>query len=281
MTEIHQIEAAVVAEITQDTRRYDQIRNVGVVDVHVDVLRNGESITIASHERYAGEPWRSRGTSTVTDAASLVKLLAMPAHSGSVLFADENSGRLTAVVNYLGGWRDHRIALQLTTSEQFARWMQASGKFYRQSEFAELVEDGLADIVEPDSADMLEIAQSFQATTSVQFESGTRLTSGAVRFRYHEDVDAKAGRAGEMDVPSSFTLRVPVWRGGAVVEFQANLRYRISREGLALGIKIPGLDEVLRLAFEATVIDVERQLDEDDEHTLVYGPAPAAVDPLP
>lgn len=276
----HQTEAAAVAEIARESERFGREIYIGNGKIHANVLRADEKLLVASHERYEEAPTRARGEAHVGDAASFTTLLAIDEHTGSLIFADEKRAQLTAVVNF-HGWRDHRITLQLSQSEQFMRWTRASGQFYSQVDFAELIEDGLAEIVNPDSADMLELAQTFQATKSLQFESGTRIASGAVRFRYLEEIDAKAGRAGELDVPSMFVLRLPVWRGGALVEFPASLRYRISREGLKLGFKIAGLDDILRVAFEAAVASVREQLDDADEHTLVYGPAPEVIQALP
>lgn len=277
MTE-YETEADAVAEIARESKRFGQIREPG--ELRADITRDGERVVAYSHEQYADEPNRPRGSAFVRDAASFTTLLAMSEHSGSVIFADEKRARLDAVINF-HDWRDHRIGLTLEPSEQFTRWTRASGQFYSQTDFAELIEDGLAEIVSPDAADMLELAQTFQATKSLQFESGTRIASGAVRFRYLEEIDAKAGRAGELDVPSTFVLRLPVWRGGALVEFQASLRYRIGREGLRLGWKIAGLDDILRIAFESAVASVREQLDDAAEHTLVYGPAPEAIQALP
>lgn len=276
----HQTEAAAVADIAQETGRFGHEIYADGSRLHVNILRDNEHLDVCSHEQYGDEPNRPRGTSQVDHVASFTTLLGMSQHAGSVIFADERCARLTAVVNF-HGWRDHRITLQLSRSEQFARWAKASGQFFSQTDFAEIIEDGLAEIISPDAADMLELAQTFQATKSLEFESGTRIASGAVRFRYLEQVDAKAGRAGELDVPSMFVLRLPVWRGGELVEFPASLRYRISREGLRLGFKIAGLDDILRVAFEAAVANVREQLDDADEHTLVHGPAPEAIQALP
>lgn len=272
-------EAAAVAEIARDARRF--ANEVEPVDgrVHINIVRHDEGLDVRSHEKYSEIPHRPRGTSRVTDIDSFVRLLDRPDHEASIIFADEDTANLTAVLNF-HGWRDHRIELQLAKSDQLRRWAQRDGQLYKQSDFAELIEDGLADITDPSAADMLELAQTFHATKSVEFESGTRIASGAVRFQYREEVDAKAGRGGELSVPSQFVLAIPVYRGGQRIEVRANLRYRIGRDGLQLGYKIVALDDIVRESFALVVNQVTERLDVS-EHEVVVGPAPAAIQPLP
>ncbi|MFE2998703.1 DUF2303 family protein [Nocardia sp. NPDC059246] len=276
---IDRTETDAAAEIALDSMRFNQDWHPNGSKVHVNILRDGERVAAISHEKHAFEPYRARGESTVSDVASFATLLGMAEHHGSVIFANEGAARLTAVVNF-HGWRDHRVALQLTPSEQLRRWTQTSGKLLKQGEFIEFIEDNYADITDPTAADMLELAQSFQATRELEFDARIQRTSGAVRFRYHEDVQAKAGASGEIEVPETFVLGLPIWRGGQKIELSAALRYRIGREGLQLGFKVLALDEVVRDAFASAVTVVAEQLDADHGHTIVYGPAPDQVTAL-
>lgn len=272
-------EAAAIGEIAREAQRFNV--RVEPVDgfVHTNVLADTEHLDVRSHERYSELPHRPRGESVVTDVESFARMLARPMHEQSVVFANESAGSLTAVLNF-DGWRDHVVKLALKRSDAMERWITRDGALYSQEQFAEIIEDGLADIIEPDAADMLELAQTFQATKSVQFESGTRIASGAVRFQYAETIDAKAGRGGELQVPSSFVLGIPIYRGGARIQVRANLRYRIGRGGLQLGFKIVALDDILRGAFEAVVGSVADAVD-TDAHQIVLGVAPSPINPMP
>ncbi|MBF6459830.1 DUF2303 family protein [Nocardia puris] len=278
MIDDYQTENAVAAELARESARFGTIRTPEGTDVHVNVLRQDERVLVESLEKFADFPRRDRGTSVVRDVASFAALLGLPGGPEAVIFADEARGTVTAILNY-SGWRDHRITLELHQSEQLARWLAHNGRLVSQEAFVELIEDSVGDIVNPTAADMLEIAQSFEATKGVQFESGRRSQSGAVRFRYTEQIDARAGQAGDLEVPEQFTLHLPVWRGGNLVEVRASLRYRIGREGLRLGFKITSLDDLLRVAFDDIVRHVGSAIGE--QHTVVRGPAPAAIDPLP
>lgn len=273
-------EAATVAELAHESERYGQTIVPDSIDIHVDILERDQRPHVASHELYLDEPRRARGISQVYDVASFVTLLGMPDHLSSIIFATEHTARLTSIVNY-HGWRDHRVVLQLEISEQWARWSANNEKLMGQTDFAELIEDGLADIVEPDSADMLELAQTFEATKSVDFQSGSRLKSGAVSLRWVETIDAKAGRSGDIEVPRQFVLMLPIWRGGEPITLRANLRYRIGKDGLRLGYKLINLDDILRAAFLGTVSHLTTQLDPSWGHLIVFGSAPEEIRALP
>jgi uncharacterized protein YfdQ (DUF2303 family) len=273
-------EAAVVADAVRESERFGASYLPDSNDVHINVLRSDEHLHVASHERYDNAPRRARGVTSVTDVASFVALLEMPEHQGSVIFADESWNCLTAIVNY-HGWRDHQIMLKLKLSEQFARWSNRNGHLVSQTEFAELIEESLADIAEPPAADMLELAQSFRATKNVDFEAGKRLSSGEVKFRYIERIETSAGSGGEMKVPEQFTLHLPVWRGGATIALKASLRHRIGKDGLLLGFKISQLHEVMSAAFDDVVASLEKALPADaNTYTIVCGHAPGSVEPL-
>lgn len=274
-------EAESIAEIARESERFAQTAEPDTGLVHVSITRDGERVVSTSYEQFSSEPHRYRGTTTVTEVESFTTLLAMDSHRRAVIFADEDRANLTAVINYDGGWRDHRLVLQLRKSEQFQAWAKRSGEFYSQTVFAEFIEDAAADILEPSAADMLELAQTFHATKAVQFESSTRLQSGAVAFRFHEQIDAKAGTAGQFEIPETFRLGLPIWRGGPRIEMFAKLRYRIDRSALLLGFKLVSLDDTVRASFAKAAEDVKAALNADHGHTVVFGPAPTEIAPLP
>lgn len=281
MTDLsYDTEAAVITELAREAQRFNTTYVPDTNSVHVNVLRTGEHLQVNALERYDRAPRRPRANTAVGDVGSFAALMSMAQHQGSVMFADLDRARISAVINF-HGWCDHRIVLELSPSEQFRRWSAYNGVLMAQAEFAELIEDSIADIVAPPAADLLELAQSFQAIKNVEFESGKRLASGAVRFRYIETVDARAGTAGDLTVPETFTLHLPVWRGGAVVAVTAKLRYSIARTGLQLGFKILHLEDVLSAAFGDVVRSIGEVLPaEDNSYTIVRGRPPLSIDPL-
>ncbi|HEY6012670.1 MAG TPA: DUF2303 family protein, partial [Candidatus Limnocylindrales bacterium] len=124
------------------------------------------------------------GTTVVRDESAIVTLAERWGHPQSVLvYADAVSRKVTAVLDddpgggqY--GWRDRRVQLDLVHTPEWVRWAAIDGKLLSQVDFAEHVEACLEDIRSPSAADMLEIAQTLEATVDVTFRSGVRLRDG-------------------------------------------------------------------------------------------------------
>lgn len=252
------------------------------------VTRDDESWQAVSLEQYLPSPRRDRGDTVLDDPLDFAaELVRRGDPTVTTVFVDRKRYRVTAVLNDLDGehggidWRDYRLTLQLALSPEWQKWTQLDGKLLTQVSFAELIEDGLSQIVSPPAADMLEVAQSFEAKRSADFESGTRLSSGDVSFRYTETTQAKAGQKGDLEVPAAFVLRLPVFEGGALVELKARLRYRISNTGLQIGYKLDRPDELQRAAVEAVAQDVTAALAEHEgDWRVVAGAAPAELRPI-
>ena len=210
-------------------------------------------------------PDRKRGTVTLTTAGGLIDYLAKHGLPETELWADIDNDRVVAVINAHGpasgdpddegtaGWGDHRAVLQLTTTQDWRDWTGYSGKLLSQTDFAEFVEQHLPNIVAPTAADMLELAQTIKGASKVTFESTKRLTGGQVALEWREDVDAKAGRKGDIKIPDVIELALQVYEGGPAYRMAARFRYRIERGQLALGYVLERAGDVKRDAFAASI----------------------------
>jgi uncharacterized protein YfdQ (DUF2303 family) len=156
------------------------------------------------------------------------------------------------------GWGDHRATLTLRRTPAWQAWTAASGKLLGQAEFAELLEDRAGDVVTPDHATLLEVAQSIEGTKDVAFKSGARDDNGEIRFRYEETISAKAGQAGDLVIPSRIELALSPYEGQDPFKVPARFRYRITGAGgVQLGIVLDRPEDVLRSAFSAVAVEIE------------------------
>jgi uncharacterized protein YfdQ (DUF2303 family) len=177
--------------------------------------------------------------------------------SGGTFLATINAGTQSEA-----GWGDHGALLRLTESKEWKRWAGQSGKLMGQAEFAEFIEDNAENIVDPSSAEILEIAQSLQIHRGVEFESGHRLSDGNVRFGYRETTTATAGAVGDLSIPATLGLALRPFEGGEAYRVIATFRYRLVQKQLHLGFKLQGIDRVREDAF-AEVADTVRKQAED------------------
>lgn len=274
-TELGGTEASVVADLATIAVERAQPVVPDVETVQSFILRTGETRHTDSYEKYLPIPRRARGLTQVTDLGSFINLLAraLPTHTDAVIFADVTRATVTAVLNE-AGWRDHRIQLVLTKTPEWQHWINLDEKLVGQLAFAEHIEDGLSAIVSPPAADLLEIAQSFQATRTVKFESGRRLANGDVNFVYTEETGATAGVKGQLAIPEIFNLGLAVFKGSEVLGIPARLRHRAAQEGLKIGYKLDRPDEFVEQAFNSVVTALAERF---ESIVVASGPAPAEI----
>lgn len=206
------------------------------------------------------QPRRKTGTVHVQDARSFINYLARHQVWGTEVFADAARQKLVGVINghcesddqmVFGdaGHGDHRVALELLPTPEWKAWIENDKKPLNQVAFAEHIEDNAADVVHPDAATMIEVASHLVATTSADFKQAVRLDNGQVQFRYEETVNASAGAAGDLEIPTEFTIAVAPFVGSDPVEIRARFRFRINGGKLILSYALLRPEQIARQAF--------------------------------
>ncbi|WP_269057538.1 DUF2303 family protein [Yersinia pseudotuberculosis] len=79
-------------------------------------------------------------------------------------------------------WNDHRAHYRCELSKAWKIWQKYDGQTLSQEQFAELLEDRAADVVNPTGAELLEIATKFQVIRKAVFGSAMRLATGDWRI---------------------------------------------------------------------------------------------------
>lgn len=203
-------------------------------------------------------PHRAEGTRTVADLPSfLAELARRPLDdTDSTMWGNADRGQVTAIYNDHGpetteaGWRDDQLVLKLTPDPDWVKWHQLSGKFMRQVEFGDNVEDLLHTVVTPDQADLLEIIDSVRASTKGEFENSIVRANGSQTVQYNTEVTTRAGRTGQLEVPQIVKLKLRPWEGHEVTyEVEAYFRLRIEGNALQLAIKLKPTRQKLRDAW--------------------------------
>jgi hypothetical protein len=178
------------------------------------------------------------------------------------IFADVNRDLFVGVLDYHEPAREsgvvgacgHRCEFKLLQSEQWQRWSKISGTLMGQADFVRFLEENCADVSAPSSAELMEICRDFSAARKVDFREAVRLESGARRFEYSEEIRGGA-RDGEIEVPSKFTLNIPIYYGALSTEVHAFLRYQINGS-LLLGVELHRPKFIQQAVFEAIGADI-------------------------
>lgn len=227
----------------------------------------GAEVKIIDRDRdeYRDRPRHKAGTFTFATADSLIAYLYKHELPDTELWADIDAATITAVIDAHGsvvpGWARHRAILKLQHTPAWKAWSSLDGKMLSQVEFAEFIEQRTIDFQSPSGATVLELAQSFQASSTGSFESSKRLASGETTLEYREEINATAGTKRQLTIPDHFDLALVPFEGGAAYKVKAAFRYRIAGGNLRLGFQIERPEDVLRDAFESVIQVIEDSAD--------------------
>ncbi|MBB1512006.1 DUF2303 family protein [Tessaracoccus sp. MC1627] len=216
-------------------------------------------------------PDQIRRSITVRDASSLIDYLDANTINGGEavgtdhrhgvgrleLWADIDRRTIKAVLDGNDGHRVHTATLELRHSIEWTEWTSIDGKLVDQLAFAQFIEDHLSSIGAPDGAKLLEICQTLEARTKVDFKSSELLANGQRKFKYDETTEAKAGQKGDLTIPAELTLVLRPFQGSEPVAILARFRYRLDGGQLRLGIKLAEPSKALEVAFNQIVDEVQ------------------------
>lgn len=243
------------------------------------VVPAGGQQKLLDTQQFAPRPRRKTGTVKTHDANAFTTYVTKHGLTSTEIWADEENARVVAVINAHDvsddladegdpGWGDHRALLSVRKSDAWNAWLAKDGKWMRQDEFAEHIEDRAIDIAKPTGADVLELAQSITATVGVSFESSKRLSNGERQLEYKETIDAKAGNRGRLEIPEIIELGLIPFQGAPAYKVKARFRYRINGGNLALSYALERPEDVLRTAFADVVTLIAADL---EGHQVLMG----------
>lgn len=236
---------------------------------------------LAPIERALG---RVRGTQLVYTPTSYVDAVKRYENIDQITYVDQPAGRLVTVLNPnqgnppgemtdddiigIAGHGDHRVALTLQHTPEFVAWRDGQG-LGKQTAFARRMQDGELEIVEPAPSVMLEIAETFHATSESRFKSGKRLQDGRRQFVFEEDTKASAGENGQVEIPERFKIALPIYTGGERYQMECRLAWEYRPE-FRIGYTFIRPEVVLDHAFMAIV----GQVTENIAGLVLEAPAP-------
>lgn len=221
-----------------------------------------QSYRIENLERFLLKPLRVRGARQFVALESFNRYVSQFKQADTRIMLSRN-GNATAVLDASGPanpqWEEHTANFAVTYSDRWTLWDGASRRPMTQKQFAEFVEDNNADIISPKPAQMLEIAQTLQVEQNSNFRSAIRLENGNVNLGYQRQTTAKAGQNDELEIPSQFTIQIPVLEAESARQIPVRLRYELSDGKLSLTFEILQrqrlLDDVKRSIYATIASD--------------------------
>ncbi|QIH07139.1 MULTISPECIES: DUF2303 family protein [unclassified Pseudomonas] len=242
--------------------------------LHAPVALVPNGVKVQDLEDLLPAPSRIRQQVTMLDADSFIEYVNRFATPATSVFCNGPEGRtFTAVLDYhqpgTPAWSDHTASYCCPITVEWGRWKAADRKRMDQAAFAEFIEDNVKDIVQqddfpaaPSAADMLEISRTLEAKKNISFRQGTRLDNGQVQLTYNEEIDGRAGEAGQLNIPEQFFIGIKPFLGGDGFCIPARFRYRIVDGRLAMWFELIRPEKVLEEAYNAVRAKIKAAINE-------------------
>lgn len=220
---------------------------------------------------YLPHPERRTGTSLHTTLNSFIASTDRFKDEGTAIFLndlDRSKPVMVAVFDYHehqveGGharFGQHRAQYDFPLSDEWTAWTEADGAKMSQTDFAEFLEDRIADVLAPESAGptlkahaatvginlatparLLELSKGLAVSVDKRVAQAVNLSTGESQFNFVETHNDKDGAP--LKVPNGFAIGVPVFRNGVRYPVPVRLRYRITGGSVVWTISLSNTDK--------------------------------------
>lgn len=228
---------------------------------HVPLLfdhRPGGSVGAIAHliDAYRQKPRDKRGSAKALTLQSFIDLVNRHKTPDSAVFAatDWKAPGFTAVIDYheakSAGAADnlkHRIGYDFPQSEEWQAWVAQNGQPMEQGDFAAFLEDRIADLTAPTTAEKIALERDFATTVAtpaelIQLSRGLQvnvssvvknmvtLATGEASLQFEEQHVGADGKP--LKVPGIFMLGIAPFFMGGKISLPVRLRYRKRGQGL-------------------------------------------------
>lgn len=220
------------------------------IPVIIDMRTGSANAAAGLIEHYRFKPSRKRGAARALTLLSFIDLVNRHKTADSAVFAatDWKAPGFTAVIDYheakSGGAADnlkHRIEYSFPASEEWKAWVEQNGQPMEQAEFAAFLEDRIADLSAPTTAEKIALERDFATTVAtpaelIQLSRGlqvnvssvvknmTTLQSGEASIQFEEQHTGGDGKP--LKVPGIFMLAIAPFFMGEKISLPVRLRYR-------------------------------------------------------
>ncbi|MBO0142295.1 DUF2303 family protein [Agrobacterium sp. Ap1] len=243
---------------------------------------NGQARSVKSlFDEWRQKPDRKVGTAIVNTLESFIDLVDRHKTEHSAIFADIDWKKpsLTGVIDYHDIASDgpanngkHRVHYPFPLSEEWQTWVKFNGEPMGQSEFAEFIEDRIAELATPHEAEEIDWKEKlggrvahpneiFTLSRGLKVNAETRvvnqvtLASGEAQITFEEEHKDQNGQ--KLNVPSLFIIRLPPFFRGEAVRIPVRLRYRVKAGALVWFYQLYRPDQYITEEVERSLLRAE------------------------
>ncbi|WP_052362066.1 DUF2303 family protein [Geminisphaera colitermitum] len=267
--QVAQTESAAIAALAHEGLKPEL---QSIEGLRAPLLLWPKSEKISSLEEFLKNPIRKKANVIVRDYMSFADYVIKHAEPGTTVFSkvSEEGGTFTAIIDYHHGNAEHAIVAPSHNAiynpgearncshschyicehtPEWKRWLSQSGAGMSQTTAAQFIEDNIIDIISPEAARMLEVVKTLEATQGVEFKSAVRLENGDRQLHYAHTTTAKSGQQGDLEIPDTFKIRIPVFQNGPAYDVDCRFRYRIKDGSLIIFYEVVRPHKIIELAL--------------------------------
>jgi len=204
----------------------------------------------------------------LSDAESFIAYVNQYKTPATVLFCEKKDAAaggvaavFTAVFDYhdpiTGANRCRHVATYGTPySDEWKAWKAVDGKAMGQEAFINFIEANAPDVVDPDSASLMEFTTNFETKTDVTFASRIDRVTGGVCIGFKEDISGATKDGVLRNIPARLGLSVPVFANAVVNNVKARLEWKPSGGKLSVTVHLVRSNLVLAEALEEVMREI-------------------------
>lgn len=186
-------------------------------------------------EKWLPTPMRKTGSFAFADVESFCRYFTEHKSEASRIFATvtDSGGSFRGVLNFHGkdpSFNDHACTLTLAPTKEWVIWTTKNREHMTQEAFAIFLEENAQMFTKPTGAALLELVATLEGHSNADISLGTKLSNGAIRLTYNEDVVLKgvsSSKEGAMDLPNILEVGIAPFQGEKPYLMRARLKYRI------------------------------------------------------
>lgn len=230
-------------------------------------------------DEYKTKPDRRKGLINAFDIYSFSAIVNRFKSANSALFKKATIGdtkfeaELKAILNYHPASgvntdadnNDHRATYGFPLSEELKTWLGKNKVPFNSKEFAEFLEDNIADLVVADvskfvtefgdtvpsfasPSKIMELSRGIDVRVDEKVVNAYRVSDGSFAIQY--TVDNKDASGKPLNLPEWFALGIPVFQNGQSYQIPLRLRFRVKDGAVSWHFEMYRKNDIFNAAFD-------------------------------
>lgn len=187
-----------------------KVQNIAETAVPAIVI--GASQKLESIEHLLDAPIRIKESRKFDDLRGFVEYVNTYKNDNTAAFASRE--RIQVVFDYHGKdtpeWGTHKIDFAYSRSNRWQLWERHNNQWKAQEDFADFLDSGLEEIIDPAQSSVLELVKNFRATVNAEAES--QIGADGTHFSYRQTVKGSAKKT-DITIPEFLTVQVAPFNG--------------------------------------------------------------------